>query len=158
MSISVTARQPCIKVSAISARCLLLFLLVISAMAATGCSGYLTKPAPPVSIGEIVGMSKAGSPPADIIDRIRRSGTVYRLTASQLADLRAQGVSDQVINYMQQTHIQAVRRNQQLNDQRYWTPYDDGYLYGGYPFGWNDGWYPDEPYPEGEPDDQPSEE
>jgi len=47
---------------------------------------------------------------------------------------------------MQQTYLEAVRRNQQLNDQRYWTPYGDGYLYGGYPFGWNSGWYPNEPY------------
>lgn len=158
MPIPVTIRQPRTNTAAVGSWSVSLFLLIVSAIAITGCSGYLTKPAPPVSVGEIVGMSKAGAPAADIIDRIRRSGTVYRLTASQLADLRTQGVSDQVINYMQQTHIQAVRRNQQLNDQRYWTPDDDGYLYGGYPFGWNDGWYPDEPYPEGEPGDQPSEE
>jgi len=94
MPIPVTIRQPRTKTAAVGSWSVSLFLLIVSAIAITGCSGYLTKPAPPVTVGEIVGMSKAGAPAANIIDRIRRSGTVYRLTASQLADLRTQGVSD----------------------------------------------------------------
>jgi len=116
----------------------------------------MTRPPQPVSVAEIVQMSKNGTPALSIIETIRRSGTVYRLSASQLADLRTQGVADKVLNYMQHTYLQSVRRNQRLNDEQYWTPDDDGYSYGGYPYGWDDGWYPDEPYdlPDGEPSDE----
>lgn len=111
-----------------------------------GCSDISQKPDSYVSIDEIVQMSKEGKPMSFILDTIKVSGTVYHLSASQIADLKKQGVSDTVLNYMQQTHLESVRRNQQLLDQKYWTLYNDGYLYGGYPFGWEDGWYPDEPY------------
>ncbi len=66
-------------------------------------------------------MSKAGVSPDEIIRQIAESGTVYRLSASQLADLRQAGVSNQVINYMQQTYLDAVRRDQRREDMRYWT-------------------------------------
>ncbi len=118
----------------------LLSLLIATLM--MSCSGMNRNPIPYVSVSEIVQMSKAGKSDTAIIDKIRHSGTVYRLSASQLVGLNRQGVSDGVINYMQQTYLEAVRRNQQLSDQSYWTFYNDGYLYGGYPFGWNTGWYP----------------
>ncbi len=138
---------------------MLFLFVVLPAVLASGCSGFTTKSEPHVTVAEIVQMSEAGAPDTRVVDKIRRSGTVYRLTASQFATLKNQGVSDKVINYMQQTYLEAVRRNQQLNDQRYWTPYDDGYDYGGYPFGWDGGWYPDEPYDQpGQSEDRPSEE
>jgi hypothetical protein len=43
---------------------------------------------------------------------MRDSGTVYRLTAAQLAQLHDQGVADPVIDYMQQTYLNAVLREQ----------------------------------------------
>lgn len=122
------------------------FFTSFFAVGLLACSGINLNPTPHVSVAEIISMSKSGEPDDVIIGNIRESGTVYRLTASQLADLRKQGVSDAVINYMQQTYLEAIRRNQQLNDQSYWTPYGDGYWYGGYPFGWDNGWYPNEPY------------
>jgi len=123
--------------------------IILALFIATGvlaCSGMNFNSPPHVTVAEIIAMSKSGEPDAVIIDKIRNSGTVYRLSASQLADLLKQGVSDAVINYMQQTYLEAIRRNQQLNDQSYWTLYGDGYLYGGYPFGWHNDWYPSEPY------------
>lgn len=45
-------------------------------------------------------MAKRGEAAEAIIERMRESGAVYRLSASQLADLRAQGVPDKVIDYM----------------------------------------------------------
>ena len=81
-------------------------------------------------------MSKAGTPPQDIIKIMKDSGTVYRLSASQLADLRQQGVPDPVIDYMQQTYLEAVRRNQALRDLSYWHWGPGGYYYGGGPYGW----------------------
>lgn len=91
---------------------------------------------PPVTVGQIVQMSKDGVAPSNIIAQIRASATVYRLQASELARLKAQGVADEVIDYMQQTYLHAIQRDQQLQDSRYWTRWDDGYWYGGLPFGW----------------------
>ena len=90
----------------------------------------------PVTVPEIIQLSREGVPPQDIIQQIRESGTVYRLNASQLADLRDEGVSDLVINYMQQTYLNAVTRDQALSDWQYWHSGGGGYWYGGIPFGW----------------------
>jgi len=133
-----------------------IFLALVAASSLLACSSIYYKPPQPVSVTDIVAMSRAGEPEAAIVEKIRNSGTVYRLNASQLADLRKQGVPDTVINYMQRTYLEAVRRNQELVDQSYWTPYEDGYLYGGYPFGWDNGWYPDEPYMYYPPDEMQS--
>jgi hypothetical protein len=72
---------------------------------------------------------------------MRESGTVYRLKASELAKLKEEGFPDAVIDYMQQTYLDAVRRNQALEDWSHWTVGPDQYWYGGGPFGWSDGWY-----------------
>ncbi len=100
---------------------------------ATGKAGYTARP---VTVSDIVQMSKNGESSAKIIDKIRKSHTVYRLTADQLAGLRDKGVSPQVINYMEATHLAAVRHNQKLEDANYWWPGWDGYYYGGPAFGW----------------------
>ncbi len=101
-----------------------------------GCATTDKTKVPPVTVGDIVKMSKDGLPPSEIIARIHQSGTVYRLKASELAKLKEQGVSDEVIDYMQKTYIHALQRDQQLEDARYWTRWEDGYWYGGLPFGW----------------------
>ncbi|MCX7009263.1 MAG: hypothetical protein NTY53_18795 [Kiritimatiellaeota bacterium] len=71
-------------------------------LCASGCASR-PPPPPPVSVSEILTLTKAGVPSQEIICKIRDSRTVYRLKASELAQLKAQGVSDDVINYMQQT-------------------------------------------------------
>lgn len=58
---------------------------------------------------------------------MRDSDTVYRFTAAQLAELHDMGVADPVLNYMQQTYIDAERRQQSLEDwdrDGIWGPYD----------------------------------
>ena len=55
---------------------------------------------PPVTVSEVIQMSQAGVPTDTILDHMRESETVYRLTVSQLAQLRDQGVANQVIHYM----------------------------------------------------------
>jgi len=94
----------------------------------------------PVTIAMVREMSKAGVPAETIIQKMRDSGTVYRLTAAQLARLHDEGVPNKVINYMQQTYLSAVRHNQALADQNYWALESDGYWYGGLPFGWPGEW------------------
>lgn len=106
----------------------------------SGCA-TLEEKRDPVTVPEIVQMSKDGVPPKEIIQVIRKSGTVYRLKASQLAQVKEEGVSDQVIDYMQQTYLHAVRRNQALEDWGSWNMADDGFWYGGFPYAWPDEWY-----------------
>ena len=97
-------------------------------------------PPNPVTVKEIVEMTKAGIPPETIINTIQQSRTVYRLQASQLVQLKEMGVSDEVINYMQQTYIDAVRQNQTYEDWSNFTLADDGFWYGG-PFYGGPFWY-----------------
>jgi hypothetical protein len=101
-----------------------------------GCATLTGAPPAPVTVGQIVKMSQEGVPSQDIIRLMQDSGTAYRLNASQLADLKQKGVSDQVINYMQQTYLNAVRENQARRDFAYWYWGSDGYWYGGPPYGW----------------------
>jgi len=117
-------------------------LMLITAMMVllNGCASW-RETVPPVTVPQIVAWSQEGVPASEIIAKIRESGTVYRLEASQLADLRGKGVPDAVINYMQRTYLEAVRRNQFLEDRNNWA-FDGGYWYGGWPWGWPDAWSP----------------
>jgi len=107
----------------------------------SGCATLGFTTSSPVTVADIVTMSKDNVPPDQIIQKMRESRTVYRLKASELAKLKQEGVSDAVINYMQQTYLNAVRRNQALEDWSYWNSGLDGYWYGGGPYGWPDEWY-----------------
>lgn len=69
-----------------------------------------------VTVSEVIQMSKENAPAETIVDKMRYSGTVYRLNAAQLAQLHDQGVSDPVLDYMQQTLINNVRREQRQAD------------------------------------------
>ena len=101
----------------------------------------------PVTVQQIVTMSKQGVPPDEIISRLRASRTVYRLRASQLAQLRDQGVADKVIDYMQHTYLAAVRRSARFENWQYWHHWGDDYWYGGEAFGWPSYWYwPDDDF------------
>lgn len=91
---------------------------------------------PRLSVAEVVDMSRAGVPSSEICAEIQRTGTVYRLSASQLANLRQQGVSDDVINYMQKTYLEAVAADSAFAADGMWTMEDDGFWYGGSPYGW----------------------
>lgn len=106
------------------------FLIVLA-----GCAAMVGKKAEPVTVPEIVAMSREGIAAEQIIERIRESDTVYRLEASQYAELAAEGVPPEVLDYMQQTYLDEVRRNTFLQERHYWTP-GAGYWYGGRPFGW----------------------
>jgi hypothetical protein len=66
---------------------------------------------------------------------LRQSGTVYRLQASQLSELGQQGVAPDVLDYMQETYLKAVREDAIYNSWDYWSP-RGGYWYGGPYFGW----------------------
>jgi hypothetical protein len=101
-----------------------------------GCTIYRPYSAQLVTVPDIVQMSKDGITSKDIIREIRKSHTVYGLKADQLAKLRDEGVQDSVINYMEKTHIDAIRQNQRMEDSYYWWPGYNRYLYDGFGFGW----------------------
>ena len=113
-----------------------LFLIVVSIVLLQSCSVYYPGRYRPVTVADIVKMSKDKVSPEKIINSIRKSQTVYKLKADQLAKLSKEGVSDQVLNYMQKTHLDAIKNNQRLENSYYWWPGEDGYDYGGPAFGW----------------------
>lgn len=108
-----------------------------------GCSTLgIGRPQPtPITVPEVVQMSKAAVPVETILQKMRDSETIYRLTASQLVGLHEEGVPNVVLDYMQETYLAAVRRDQALEDWRHWAWAGDGYWYGGRPYGWPRAWW-----------------
>lgn len=98
----------------------LMFLTCITLL--SGCAA-LKRP-DPVTVGQVIQMSKEGTPPETIVQAMRGSGGIYTLSAAQLAELHDLGVADSVLDYMQQTYIAAERREQSRAD------WDTGYMWG----------------------------
>jgi hypothetical protein len=81
-----------------------------------------------VTVPQIIEMTKAGASDQEIINEIQQSKTVYKLNGNQYARLRQKGVSNNVINYMQQTYINAVQNSQNRDeDWEIWNVEDSGY-------------------------------
>ena len=100
--------------------------LLICATLLSGCSTFGFKQPDPVTISQVIQMNKDGVPTDSIIKTMRDSDAVYRLTGAQLAELHDMGLPDPVLNYMQQTYIEAERRQQSLEDwdrDGLWGPY-----------------------------------
>jgi hypothetical protein len=93
-----------------------------------GCAATPQLPPPPTR-NEIVQMAKDGQPAEAIIQRMRSTLAVYPLQASELAKLREQGVPDAVIDYMQETYVEAVRQHEWARARGY-------YGYSMYPWGY----------------------
>lgn len=117
------------------------FFIIFAAAILQSCAVYNPYNQQQVPVSDIVKMSKDGLSSKSIISDIRHTHSVYTLKADQLAKLRDEGVQDSVINYMQKTHLDAVRRDQSMADSYYgWS---GGYYgpYGGFGFGWPYGYY-----------------
>ena len=92
----------------------------------SGCAALgLEQRKPPVTVSEVIQMTQEGVPAENIIARMRDAKTVYRLDAAELAQLHDRGVADPVINYMQQTYLGAVRREQSRADWDDWEMWRD---------------------------------
>jgi hypothetical protein len=88
-------------------RRLLPAVLIALSLALGGCAGMQRKPPP--SLEEVIQMSRDGMPAQEIIDRLRETRAVYPLSGSRLAQLRDEGVSDEVLDYLQQAYIDRIR-------------------------------------------------
>ena len=64
--------------------------------------------ASPLPISEVVAMSRSGARPQDVIERVRASQTSYALRGSDFGKLKAVGVSDEVLDYLQQAFVSDV--------------------------------------------------
>ena len=89
-------------------RTILVFLLVLS-----GCANSPRKPMP---IAEVVELSKSGPESPLIIQRIRESRTTYALRGSDFSKLKAKGVPDPVLDYLQQSFVDDLDLS-----TRYWV-------------------------------------
>jgi hypothetical protein len=92
----------------------LIFLTGVTLL--SGCAALGFKQPEPVTVGQVIQMSKEGVPAETIVEKMRDSETVYRLSAAQLAELHDVGIADPVLDYMQQTYIEAQRRDQSRDD------------------------------------------
>jgi len=71
----------------------------------------MPKPVPNVTLDEIIALSKQGTPPNQIIEKIKTSNSRYDLTPSEIVRLTQQGVDPKVLDYIHQTHESALREN-----------------------------------------------
>ena len=91
-----------------------IFLICVTLL--SGCSTFGFKKSDPITVNQVIQMSKDDVPPGTIVEKMKDSDSVYRFTAAQLAELHDMGVADPVLNYMQQTYIEAERRQQSAED------------------------------------------
>jgi len=92
----------------------LMFLSCVTLL--SGCATFGFKQPEPVTVGQVIEMSKEGVSPEAIVKKMRDSETVYRFTAAQLAELHDLGIADPVLDYMQRSYIEAERREQSRED------------------------------------------
>ena len=97
-------------------------------IAAAGCATTAPKgpPPKPLTQEEIIQMAKSGTLDTDIIQKVRASGTVYRLTSTEILHLHDNGVSNSVIDFMLQDYLEAVRWQEREYSRRYYEWYAFG--------------------------------
>jgi hypothetical protein len=96
----------------------LMFLICVTLL--SGCATLGFKQPEPVTVDQVIEMSKEGVPAEAIVKKMRDSETVYRFTGAQLAELHDRGVADPVLDYMQRTYIEEERREQSRQDRGDW--------------------------------------
>jgi hypothetical protein len=105
-------------------------ITLLSILLLAGCA--TTPPPAPVSLADVISMTKAGLTDNEIIRRIDETRTVFRLGSDDVVRLRQEGVTDPVVNYMLDTYTHYVVAEQRRRDAVY---ADDYYFRYGYYYG-----------------------
>ena len=83
---------------------------VATVLMLSACGGLVRSEMQSISPEDVVVLSRQGQSPTIIIEKMVRSDSVYKLTASQLVQLARDGVPEPVLDHMQRTHILAIKR------------------------------------------------
>jgi len=87
-------------------------VLALAVLASTlGCTSN-RRPAP--TLEEVVRMSSEGKPDDEIITLLIDTRAVYPLTSAQIVHLHQQGISTEVLDYMQEAFIAHERRRERM--------------------------------------------
>jgi hypothetical protein len=82
--------------------------LVVSLL---GCSMLKGRKTVPMTLDEVVRLSREGESPESIIEKLKESKTAVLLKADQVVELKEQGVDSEVIDYMIVSYVQKEMRN-----------------------------------------------
>jgi hypothetical protein len=114
------------------------FLIVLIVAFVTGCATVpLVERKPPPSIPEIIKMSRDGVPEDEIIRQLHESDAVYRLSGSELAKLKDDGVTPKVLDYLHQAQLNQARYDEwaRVREPIFYGPYFGFHYYYGHPRG-----------------------
>ncbi len=107
---------------------LLLIPVCFPVLLSGSCASVTGNGVSKVTVPEIIEMTKAGATDQEIINEIQQSKTVYKLDGNAYARLRQIGVSNDVINYMQETYTDEIQKRQDRDeDWEIWNIEDAGY-------------------------------
>jgi hypothetical protein len=102
-------------------------MLAIVVLGLAGCATteYSSVPAyNRYSAEDIIAMARAGEPSRQIIAKLQAANGFYPLKASDLVRLHDQGVPLNVLDYLQDTYIRGVRREERFQlPQRFGSPF-----------------------------------
>jgi hypothetical protein len=105
-----------------------LFVIPLAIVFLGSCASVKSNEVSKVTVPQIIEMAKAGASDQEILNEIQQSKTVYKLNGNQYARLRQAGVSNNVINYMQETYTNAIQNGQDRDeDWEDWNIGDAGY-------------------------------
>ena len=75
-------------------------------------------------VEDVLAMAKQGEPPQSIIRKLDQAGAFYPLSASDIVRLHDQGMPMEVLDYMQESYVWKVRREERFQlPQRFSAPY-----------------------------------
>jgi hypothetical protein len=106
-----------------------LLAAVLVAMLASGCSAFQKRE--PMTLEQVVELSREGKSADDIINRLRESRTVLAISGSGFAKLREQGVDDAVLDHIQRSYVTSVEMETRMRYQGWYGP---GFGVGYYPY------------------------
>lgn len=97
-------------------------LALLLATLATGCAAptaFLSTPAySKYTLEQVVQWSKEGQAPGRIVARLEAARAFYPLTAGELVSLRDQGVSVEVLDYLLDSYVGTLRREERFGFNR----------------------------------------